>query len=164
MPWEPSPEAGGALMTGGSRVPTADADNWDSFCSNASSNSSASPAASVFLAGRASPAQVAALSCEASPATSLRRRSQRAADSSARMTVGLVVFGAPRIFPFPRVCGVSARQCPGYRRRHEDVGRLKIILAGDANQREERIAAGLGGRPAPPGGGGKFPGGPHPPG
>ena len=75
---------------GGSMVSTGNANNWDSFCSNAVSTSFASSAVSVFLAGSASPAQVVALSCEASPAISLRRRSRRAADSSVRRTIGLL--------------------------------------------------------------------------
>jgi hypothetical protein len=73
-------------MTGASVASSVDPDNSDSFFSNASSNSFASPAISVFLAERASSAQVVALSCEARPAISVKRRSRRAADSSARRT------------------------------------------------------------------------------
>src|ERR1700726_3470941 len=76
----------------------------DIFWSNASSNILASVAVRLFLLARASRAQLVALSCEARPAISLRRRSRSAADSSTGRTVGRGVLTTPRALPFPDVC------------------------------------------------------------
>src|SRR5215831_3279265 len=141
-------------MIGGSTVSPRNADNWDSFCSNASSTSFASPAVSVFLAGSASPAQVAALSCEASPEISLRRRSRRAADSSVRRTVGLAVFAAQRSLPFQAGSTSCARRwgstrLPPYRRpRSMDLGH--VLFGGRLfRERPRQHELGFEDRPSP---------------
>src|SRR5262249_6472964 len=99
----------------------------DNFFSNATSNSFASSALSLFLAARAPCAQFVALSCECRSPIWPSSRSRRAADSSEERTGALAAVAAARVLQFPSLRGgnlcQSSPRSPAVRRKdrgHQD--------------------------------------------
>src|SRR5262245_33007204 len=143
-------------ITSGPAAAASDEGSSDSLRSNASSTSLASAAIRLFLAVSASRAQAAARSAEVMFPTSVSSFSRSAADwSGSRVTGGLALPAARAIL----IAGRSRRVLPRLkravdRRRRQGgwsvtkIRRIKIILAGDANECEQGIATSVGQRSA----------------